>query len=676
MVGEAVRVGKSGASMPGVRTSGAGLSGARGPSADRGYALRAHADSQWAGPPSPAAAGSLPVELAAFEGVVDPATLRQAARRAREIGVGGDEVLRTAGVVEEADATRALAARLGVPVGDAAALKVPDGETARGLLRTGLALQARPDGPPDSFIAVQGRAVRRVARALRADPGLARRTRLIAPSALRRHLMDTHGEMLAEAATTDLVTARPAASAATLRPLRLVIAGAAAGATVLGGLFFADPAMALLLVQAVLSLIFLSWIVLRLAGCAYTPPEDPELDLEERRLPVYSVLVPLYREAAVVPRLVTALSALDYPPEKLDIKLVVEADDHETRAAIAATRLPAFMEEVAVANRGPRTKPKALDVALAFARGQYVAIYDAEDEPEPDQLRRALAAFRAGGRDVACVQARLAVDNGEESWISGHFQAEYAGQFDVLLPVLAGLGLPILLGGTSNHFRRDVLEQVGAWDPFNVTEDADLGIRLARAGWRTAVISSSTFEEAPISLSAWLKQRTRWLKGWMQTILVHARHPRTLVRDLGGEATAAFALLTAGPLAAALVHPFCLALLARDMALGVIGLPCTSMAEVITSALTYTTLLVGYAGTALTNLAGLGRRGIMGRWTVVATIPFYWLLLSAAAWRAFFELIRRPHHWDKTEHGLSRRARALRNTASAPPQHSPAAAWY
>lgn len=359
---------------------------------------------------------------------------------------------------------------------------------------------------------------------------------------------------------------------------------------------------------------------------------------------------------------------------------MVEADDHETRRAIAAFGLPPHMEEVAVPDIGPRTKPKALNVALAFARGRYVAVFDAEDQPEPDQLRRALAAFRAGGRSVACVQARLCIDNGDTSWISAHFAAEYAGHFDVLLPILSALRLPILLGGTSNHFRRDVLERVGGWDPFNVTEDADLGIRLAREGWRTRMIASSTFEEAPVSRRAWIGQRSRWLKGWAQTLLVHGRDPRSLVRELGWQQSLAFFVLTAGPYAAALVHPFCLALLGWHAAAGVLGEPCGSIAEVVASALTYSTFVIGYLGTALTMVVGLRRRRMRLPPLLLPSIPIYWLLLSYAAWRALVELVRRPHHWEKTEHGISNRAPGglasrLRSSGAVPQPPRPAAAW-
>lgn len=611
----------------------------------------------------------LPFELAAFEHLLPPAFLLGIGRRARQLGVGGDEVLRCGGYVREEEAADAMARRLGLPLVDAIddlgppQLPAPGAtlDWAKGLLRTGVHAALDGGGRVVFTIAAQGRSVARLARALRVDPGLRARTRLIAPGALRRQVMRETGDAIAADAAFAFRDTAPAASAGALDSRQLVPLLALGVMASLIVTWMLAGALSLLIVQSLLSLIFLSWTMLRLAGCYFIPTDDaPELDLDDRHLPVYTLLIPLYKEAKSVPGLISAMRALDYPPEKLDIKLVVEADDADTRAAIAAIGLPAHMEEVAVPNVGPRTKPKALNMALAFARGSYVAVFDAEDEPEEDQLKRALAAFRKGGSRVACVQARLCVDNGAERWISGHFAAEYAGQFDVLLPVLNALKMPILLGGTSNHFRRDILEQLGGWDPFNVTEDADLGIRLARAGWRTEVIASSTFEEAPVALRAWLGQRTRWLKGWAQTILVHGRNPRALVRDLGWRGTAAMLVLTAGPFASALLHPFCLLLLAWHVLLGDFGEACTTWAEVVTSALTYVNLGAGYFATAFIIRTGLARRGETLRSDLVWTIPVYWLLLSLAAWRAVVDLVRRPYHWEKTAHGLSLRRPALR----------------
>jgi cellulose synthase/poly-beta-1,6-N-acetylglucosamine synthase-like glycosyltransferase len=209
---------------------------------------------------------------------------------------------------------------------------------------------------------------------------------------------------------------------------------------------------------------------------------------------------------------------------------VVEADDAETRAAVAALGLEAPFEEIVSPLAGPRTKLKALAAVLPFARGTFLVVYDAEDLPEPDQLRVALAAFRNGSTELACVQARLAVDNISDSWLTRHFAAEYAGLFDVFLPALADLKLPLPLGGTSNHFHTETLRKIGGWDPFNVTEDADLGMRLARFGYLIGVIASTTWEEAPVRFMPWLRQRTRWFKGWMRLVnrLIIAFEPNRL----------------------------------------------------------------------------------------------------------------------------------------------------
>ncbi len=616
---------------------------------------------------------ALPVELAAFRGRLPEDILASAAARARQIGVGGDQVLVAQGHVSAACATQALADHLGLQVASTREVQFPRTlDLAKAVLRTGAVpeLSRQPDGPLHIVLAVKGRETRRLARAVHQDASLARRLRLLPPSELRHGVLEHAGEALTrEAAFSGLETA-PLSSAGGLSRRRVAgIIAAVFGAPLLlmllGPVLFGLPfAHGVLILQSVLSLVFLCWIALRLAGCFYdgggrvspdggTPATEAEPQPDDRSLPVYSILVPLYREAAVVPHLVAALQALDYPPEKLDIKLVVEVDDQLTRAAIAQASLPPHMEEIAVPAIGPRTKPKALDLALAFTRGSHVCIFDAEDHPEPDQLRRALAAFRSGPK-VGCVQARLRADNGAESWISGQFAAEYAAQFDVLLPVLSALDLPILLGGTSNHFRRDVLESVGAWDPFNVTEDADLGIRLARAGWRTRIIASSTFEEAPISWKAWMAQRTRWMKGWMQTLLVHGRTPRTLLRELGLRSTLALGLLTIGPFASALTHPLFLGLLMYDLSQGIIGLPHDSALAVAASALSYTTLLAGTFGAALAVVAGMRRRGQKLDWRIIGTIPFYWLFVTLATCNALMDLLRRPFYWAKTEHGVSR----------------------
>jgi len=250
------------------------------------------------------------------------------------------------------------------------------------------------------------------------------------------------------------------------------------------------------------------------------PPTNEVPAIERRRLPIYTVLVPLYREANIVPQLAESLRRLEYPAAKLDCKLVVEEDDQETREAARAAAADGFFDVIVVPKGEPRTKPRACNYGLQFARGEFLVIYDAEDRPEPDQLKKALHAFDAGPPELACVQARLNFFNARECWITRMFALDYSLWFDFLLPGLDRLHIPMPLGGTSNHFKVDALRAIYGWDPFNVTEDADLGIRLARLGLRVKTLDSTTYEEATNTAGNWLRQRTRWLKGYMQTWLV------------------------------------------------------------------------------------------------------------------------------------------------------------
>jgi cellulose synthase/poly-beta-1,6-N-acetylglucosamine synthase-like glycosyltransferase len=378
--------------------------------------------------------------------------------------------------------------------------------------------------------------------------------------------------------------------------------------------------------------------------------------IPDRELPIYSIIVALYREAATVGGLVESLNAINYPPEKLNIILALEPDDRETWHAIAKLELDPTFTVVLAPRAGPRTKPKALNAALAFARGSYVAVFDAEDRPEPDQLKKALQAFRAGDRKLACVQARLTIDNSAETWITGMFAAEYAGLFDVFLPGIAAWRLPLPLGGTSNHFRMSTLREAGAWDPYNVTEDADLGMRLARLGYHTSVINSTTYEEAPSRLNPWLKQRTRWFKGWMQTWLVHMRYPARLWRDLGSSGFLVFQSVIGGTVLTAMVHGVFAVALGWQIAMGWLWAEKSSLADMVFAGLHLMTLVTGYAISGLLGILGLARRRMMFCAWTLWLMPVYWLLLSVAAWRALFDLILEPYAWDKTEHALARQA--------------------
>ncbi len=385
--------------------------------------------------------------------------------------------------------------------------------------------------------------------------------------------------------------------------------------------------------------------------------------LNDRELPVYTIIAPLYREAHMVGPLVRALKALDYPAAKLDIKFALEEDDKETIAAAKAARLDGRFEILRVPRGALRTKPRACNYALRFARGAFTVIYDAEDRPEPDQLRKAVAAFRSAPVDVACFQARLNVYNANENWLTRMFALEYAAWFDFLLPGLARLGVPIPLGGTSNHFPTQVLRDAGGWDAFNVTEDADLGIRLSRRGLCTVPLDSTTYEEAVPKLRGWIRQRSRWLKGYMQTTLVHLRRPTRFAKAAGLGPFAGFVLFVGGAAVTNLLGPvvWALALLLAfgesETLLGPYG------AQV--AATSYFSLIAGNGLlTLLAMLAPLKR----GWWHLApygATVFFYWFLISVAAYKALWQLASCPFYWEKTDHGVSfRGTRESRDRAS------------
>ena len=371
------------------------------------------------------------------------------------------------------------------------------------------------------------------------------------------------------------------------------------------------------------------------------------------KLPVYTVMVPLFREANVLAPLTDALKRLNYPPSKLDIKLIFEASDEESYQAAKALDLPGQFDFIRVPESCPQTKPKACNFALPFARGEYLVIYDAEDLPEPNQLLKAVAAFRLNDPKLACLQAQLNYYNWSENWLTRQFAIEYASFFDLMLPMLARLGLPIPLGGTSTHFRAEVLREVGGWDPHNVTEDADLGIRLATRGYRCGIIRSTTEEEANCRLHNWVRQRSRWIKGWLQTWLVRMRHPVSLGRSLGPAGFLGFQLVIGGFTLATFAHPFFYVVAGGVVALHGFGGLFTH------SWLTGFNLAVLVSGYALSILAGMiaaRRRGRLSLMADTLTMPAYWMLISAAAAKAVFQLLRRPFYWEKTTHGLSRMA--------------------
>jgi cellulose synthase/poly-beta-1,6-N-acetylglucosamine synthase-like glycosyltransferase len=438
-----------------------------------------------------------------------------------------------------------------------------------------------------------------------------------------------------------------------------MVAGAMTFGAMIGG-FAVLPGVTVAALTALIGFPFLCVTLLRIVALQQAlassgtkvrrPPRRARLS-SDRLLPAYSVLVPLVREAGVLPGLIRALRALDYPAAKLEVLLVLEADDVETQAALLDVALPANFRMLLVPCAEPRTKPKALNYALQVARGDFVVVYDAEDRPEPDQLRRAWEVFRHAPPDLGCLQAQLNIYNCDESWLSRQFTIEYSALFDAILPALERLRLPVPLGGTSNHFPRATLIAVGAWDPYNVTEDADLGIRLARHGFHTGILASTTWEEAPPRLGAWMKQRTRWLKGWMQTYLVHTRRPRQLNRDLGLRAAIGFHALMGGLIASALVHPLFYTILGWEALSGRLLAPAETTLGTVLWTVAWLNLAVGYVVSMLVGMVSALRRGHRRLAVLALLTPLYWLLISLAAYRAAYHFVRMPYRWEKTEHG-------------------------
>ena len=473
---------------------------------------------------------------------------------------------------------------------------------------------------------------------------------LTSPARLDRAIRACRSDGAMRDAVHDLSERTPLASA---RRVATGSQGFGAATLLWGALLFAAiaPLAFSLVLHVVLSVMFAAGVGLRILATreAKPPRYAPLPAVEPAELPVYTVLVALHDEAAVVPQLVAHLDALRWPRTKLDIRLVCEADDRATLEAIAAHGLPPHMKVIRVPGYGPRTKPKALNYALDGALGDLLVLYDAEDRPHRNQLLEAYGAFRDGDDALACLQAPLQIDNGHRSFMARGFALEYAALFRGLLPFLARRGLPIPLGGTSNHFRVDALRQVGAWDPFNVTEDADLGFRLARAGYRTGTIDRPTLEAAPESLAVWLPQRTRWLKGWMQTWLTQMRRPVTLFRALGPAGFAVMQLTMLGMIASALFHPLMLVTVPVFVASLHVGLAPGPFATglLVLDLVNVVLCYAAFHALATGVLASRERWLARGTWW---RLPPYWLALGLAGWRAAWKLWREPHAWEKTPH--------------------------
>ncbi len=429
--------------------------------------------------------------------------------------------------------------------------------------------------------------------------------------------------------------------------------------------------------------------------------------LDEESLPVFTILVPLYHEEAIADKIIRSVNSLDYPSEKLDVKLLLEEDDQATIKAVRSCSLPSYFDVIVVPDFMPKTKPRACNFGLRRAKGEFCVIYDAEDRPDLDQLKKVVATFRKLPENYACIQAKLNYYNSTQNLLTRWFTIEYSTTFDLILPGLETLNIPLPLGGTSNHFRTGILRELGGWDPFNVTEDCDLGVRIYTRGYRTCMIDSTTWEEANSQVWNWIRQRSRWVKGFFQTHLTHTRNPFRTLRELGLWGMLGFYLCVGGSSLMLVINiiywalgSFYLALLLDGFAHGetlasmIIGphiegsyqglqmlglnfkawplLYIGSDQDVFWSTLSLvffsmgTVLLLANFLFVLSHVIACLKRKAYALIPDALLTPLYWVLMSVGAWKGLIQLLTNPSYWEKTNHGLAHHVNHIVGTEKAP----------
>ncbi len=567
---------------------------------------------------------------------------------ARADGTRPEHALRARGLIDDAGFAALMADELAIPLVDLAT----DPPTPALLAAADPVACLRRDALP--WREEAGQVIWAVADPVDlAERGTLPARLVIAPrDQIRRVIHERHGPALVARAETLCPAEKSCRSwLKPARPATVVLAGLF---LILAAALF--PEGVALAIVTIAFLTPVANIALRLLGLLTTTRAQGEpAPLPDRgALPSITLMLPLHRENGTLRQLLDALEMLHYPPSKCEFLLITEADDTLTRTSLTRYRLPANARVIVVPEGRVQTKPRALNLALCEARGEIVGVLDAEDRPEPDQLLRTAAAFAVGGARLACVQGTLDYYNARENWIARCFTIEYAIWFRVVLPAFARFALPVPLGGTTMYVRRDVLEKIGGWDAHNVTEDADLGLRLAREGWQTQVLATTTFEEANHRPWRWIRQRSRWLKGYVVTWITHMRHPRTALRAFGWRGLLALNAHFAGTICTFLLAPLYWSLWMEFAGLHhplltLAGLPPASGR-----------LLLGFfAGSAIVQyLAGfvaLSPPHLRAHRWWLPTLAFYWPMASVALVKALWELPFRPWHWDKTEHGVSRR---------------------
>lgn len=363
--------------------------------------------------------------------------------------------------------------------------------------------------------------------------------------------------------------------------------------------------------------------------------------------PVYTILLPIYKEKEIFDQLFMAIENIDYPKDKLDIILLIEEDDIEIKKYLENYDLPKYWRIIEIPDFQPKTKGKALNFGLKEAKGEFLVIYDAEDIPEKDQLKKAVLGFRKIPNEVVCLQSKLNYYNPNQNILTKWFTAEYSSWFDLYLPGIDSINAPIPLGGTSNHFRTEILKKLKGWDPFNVTEDCDLGIRIFMAGYRTKILDTTTWEEANSELKNWIKQRSRWVKGYIQTYFVHTRHPFYLIKNIGFKNFFHFNIIVGGNFFVLCFNP-----IAWMFLLIWLFSPVKTYFPNLYFLIVTPVLLFGNIIFVIVNVLGVIRRKWYKLIPTALLVPIYWVLMSFGALKGLFQFFKKPHYWEKTQHAL------------------------
>jgi glycosyltransferase involved in cell wall biosynthesis/cellulose synthase/poly-beta-1,6-N-acetylglucosamine synthase-like glycosyltransferase/O-antigen/teichoic acid export membrane protein len=422
-----------------------------------------------------------------------------------------------------------------------------------------------------------------------------------------------------------------------------------------------DPKTTAIVLMAILTTVYFTDILFTLftlLKSLHFPPEihvseEKIRSLDDKALPIYTIMAPLYKESAVLPHFVESIGQIDWPKDKLDVILLLEENDEETIAKAREMNLPPFFRVLIVPHSLPKTKPKACNYGLNFAKGEYIVVYDAEDKPDPLQLKKAYIAFKELGYKYACLQSKLNYYNTNQNLLTRLFTAEYSLWFDLVLPGLQSIDTTIPLGGTSNHFRTDHLRKINGWDPFNVTEDCDLGVRLFKLGKKTAIIDSVTLEEANSRVKNWIRQRSRWLKGYIQTYFVHMRDPIRFIKEHRLHALI-FQLVIGLRISFILINPLLwIMTISYFTAYSLVGPQIESIFPPAVYYMAVFSLVFGNFMYLYNYMIGAAKRGTWSVVKYVFLMPFYWFMTSVAALVAFYQLIVKPHYWEKTTHGLN-----------------------